>query len=447
MATEVLMPKLGLTMTEGTIVEWKKQQGDPVARGELLFAVETDKLTNYVEAEAEGTLLKILVPQGETAACKTVVAYIGAPGEAVGQTNASAVPPAAAPAAPTAQGAAAPAAKALQRPQGGYVTATPYAKRIAREKGCDIAQATATGPRGMVLARDVEAISAAPRVKLSPMAAKLAEEMGVDVAVFEGVNRIMKADVLRMAGQLPEIAPPPAEPPTAKAQDEETSEKVSGLRRSIAANMSMSWKTSPAVTYTHPVDATAMKGLRASLKDSFLQQGIRLSYNHILMMTVAKALTEFPDINASFDNNRITRHCHVNMGLAVAKGDGLIVPNLKNCETLGLAEIAKGTEAMIEATRNGKLTMDGMTGGTFTISSLGPYGVTDFSPIINQPELAILGVCDIVDTPIVRDGQVVVRPMMNLCLTADHRVIDGVMAARFLRRIVELLENPYRLLA
>ena len=168
--------------------------------------------------------------------------------------------------------------------------------------------------------------------------------------------------------------------------------KVNPLRRSIAANMTNSWHTSPRVTYTRPVEVTAMKDLRAKLKDGLKEQGIKLTYNHILMKVVAKALTEFPDVNA------------------------------------------------------GKLGMEDMTGGTFTISSLGPYGITSFSPIINQPELAILGVCDMVDTPVVRNGEIVIRTMMNLSLTADHRVIDGVMASKFLKRIAELLENPYMLL-
>ena len=448
MATEVLMPKLGLTMTEGTILEWKKKEGDPVRKGDLLFSVETDKLTNDVEADADGTLLKILVPEGETSGCKTVIAYIGAPGETVGAAPASAAVPAPAPV-PAAPAALAPSAAPKAPREGGYGTATPYAKKLAHDKGFPLGEISATGPRGMVMARDVEAFSPAPRVKLSPMAARLAEEMGVDVSVFESVNRIMKADVLGMVHHEEPAAPAPAAVSAAAPPEcaGEKPEKVSALRRSIAANMSASWSISPRVTYTHPVDATAMKQLRASLKDEFKEQGIKLTYNHILMMCTARALTEFPDVNASFRDNMITRHHHVNLGLAVAKGDGLIVPNLKNCEALGLAEIAKGTEAMIEAARTGKLTMDGMTGGTFTISSLGPYGITSFSPIINQPELAILGVCDIVDTPVVREGQVVVRPMMNLCLTADHRVIDGVMASRFLRRITELLENPCRLLA
>ena len=207
-----------------------------------------------------------------------------------------------------------------------------------------------------------------------------------------------------------------------------------------------SWQTSPRVTFTYAVDVTAMKELRARLKDSLQEQGVRLTYNHILMKVAARALTEFPDINASFADNMLTCHRHVNMGLAVARGDGLIVPNVKNADTKSLTEIARETERLIEAARSGRISMEDMTGGTFTISSLGPYGVRNFSPIINQPELAILGVCDMVDTPVARNGEIVIRPMMNLCLTADHRVVDGVMACKFMKRVVELLENPCLLL-
>ena len=449
MATEVLMPKLGLTMTEGTIEEWKFKEGDAVKAGDVLFSVATDKLTNDVECDTDGTLLKILLPEGETAACKSVIAYIGQPGEAVpGASAAPVAAPAAetAPAAAPAVAAAAPAAP-VARAAGEYVLATPYAKKLAREKGYDLAGIPGTGPNGTVVARDVESFGAGP--KTSPMAAKLAAELGVDVGKLDVQGRVMKADVLAAAdvgaAASAEAAVAPAVP--AQGSNDLPPVKVNPLRRSIAANMSASWTTSPRVTYTHPVDVTAMKELRAKLKDGLKEQGIKLTYNHILMKVVARALTEFPDINASFSNNMLTRHVHVNMGLAVAKGDGLIVPNVKNCEEKSLTQIARETEALIEATRSGKAAMEDMTGGTFTISSLGPYGITHFSPIINQPELAILGVCDMVDTPVVRDGQIVIRPMMNLCLTADHRVIDGVMASKFLKRICELLENPYLMLA
>ena len=278
-----------------------------------------------------------------------------------------------------------------------------------------------------------------------------AETIDLTMTLEELMNRlsaiqgVLKADVLAAAG-----VGAPAAAEAAACESCESNDlppvKVNPLRRSIAANMSASWTTSPRVTYTRPVDASAMKELRSRLKDTLKEQGIKLTFNHILMKVAAQTLMEFPDVNASFADNMLTRHRHANVGLAVAKGDGLIVPNVKSCDTKSLAQIAKETEALIEATRSGKLSMEDMTGGTFTISSLGPYGITSFSPIINQPELAILGVCDMVDTPVVRNGEIVIRPMMNLSLTADHRVIDGVMAAKFLKRMAELLENPYLLL-
>lgn len=452
MAQEVLMPKLGLTMTEGTIEEWKYKEGDSVKKGDILFSVATDKLTNDVEAEADGVLLKILLPEGETAPCKAVIAYIGEAGEVIAEGGASAESTAAQ--APASSAAAVPAkAPAATRDPGTPVLASPAAKKLAKEKGVDLALVAGTGPKGRITLEDVEAYLTAPKadepaaeVKTSPLAAKIAEELGVDVSKIQTDGRVMKADVLAAAGVCTAAPAAEAAPAISASDNDEPPVKVNPLRRSIAANMANSWHTSPRVTYTFAVDVTAMKALRAKLKDSLKEQGIKLTYNHILMKVVAKALMEFPDVNASFADNMLTRHKHVNMGLAVAKGDGLIVPNVKNADSKSLAEIAKETEALIEATRSGKIDMKDMTGGTFTISSLGPYGVRSFSPIINQPELAILGVCDIVDTPVVRNGEIVIRPMMNLCLTADHRVVDGVMASKFMKRVVELLENLYLLL-
>ena len=452
MAQEVLMPKLGLTMTEGTIEEWKYKEGDSVKKGDILFSVATDKLTNDVEAEVDGVLLKILLPEGEAAPCKAVIAYIGEAGEVIAAGNASTESTAAQ--APASSAAAVPAkTPAVTRDPGAPVLASPAAKKLAKEKGVDLALVAGTGPKGRITLEDVEAYLTAPKandpsaeVKTSPLAAKLAEELGVDVSKIRTDGRVMKADVLTAAGVCTAAPAAEAAPAISTGDNDEAPVKVNPLRRSIAANMSNSWHTSPRVTYTFAVDVTAMKALRAKLKDSLKEQGIKLTYNHILMKVVAKALMEFPDVNASFADNMLTRHKHVNMGLAVAKGDGLIVPNVKNADSKSLAEIAKETEALIEATRSGNIDMKDMTGGTFTISSLGPYGVRSFSPIINQPELAILGVCDIVDTPIVCNGEIVIRPMMNLCLTADHRVVDGVMASKFMKRVVELLENLYLLL-
>ena len=433
MAYEILMPKLGLTMTEGTVEEWKFREGDYVKKGDALFSVSTDKLTNDVESEAEGVLLKILLPAGETAPCKAVVGYLGQEGESV--------PGGAKPDEGTAapQTETAPAAKpAYERRSGEPVIASPAAKKLAREKHIELSLVEGTGPKGRITLEDVENFLKAEAeklpVKTSPTAAKLAAELGVDTTTLGVEGRVMKADVLAAAesagvGRVPE-------------SNELPPVRVNSLRRSIAANMLNSWHTSPRVVYTMPVDCTAMKALRAQLK----ARGAAVSYNHIIMKVAAKALTEFPDMNARFADNSLIRYRHVNMGLAVAKNDGLIVPNVKQCEEKSLSEIAQATERLIEAVRSGSITMEDSTGGTFTITNLGNYGVTYFSPIINQPELAILGVCAMADTPVVRDGEVVIRPMMNLCLSADHRVIDGVMGAAFLKRVCELLENPCLLL-
>ena len=430
MAYEILMPKLGLTMTEGTVEEWKFREGDYVKKGDALFSVSTDKLTNDVESEAEGVLLKILLPAGETAPCKAVVGYLGqeVPGGAKPDEGTAAP-----------QTETAPAAKpAYERRSGEPVIASPAAKKLAREKHIELSLVEGTGPKGRITLEDVENFLKAEAeklpVKTSPTAAKLAAELGVDTTTLGVEGRVMKADVLAAAesagvGRVPE-------------SNELPPVRVNSLRRSIAANMLNSWHTSPRVVYTMPVDCTAMKALRAQLK----ARGAAVSYNHIIMKVAAKALTEFPDMNARFADNSLIRYRHVNMGLAVAKNDGLIVPNVKQCEEKSLSEIAQATERLIEAVRSGSITMEDITGGTFTITNLGNYGVTYFSPIINQPELAILGVCAMADTPVVRDGEVVIRPMMNLCLSADHRVIDGVMGAAFLKRVCELLENPCLLL-
>ena len=187
--------------------------------------------------------------------------------------------------------------------------------------------------------------------------------------------------------------------------------------------------------------------MRTRLKPEMERTGIKISYNHILMKACAQVLMEMPDVNGSFSDNMLTHHKHANVGLAVAKGDGLIVPNVKRCDQKTLNQIADEMNKLTAKTRSGRIDMDDISGGTFTVSSLGPYGITSFSPIINQPELAILGVCDIIETPVVRNHEIVILPMMNLCLTADHRVIDGIKASKFLQRLVQILENPYLMMA
>lgn len=440
MAIEVLMPKLGLTMEEGTIEEWKVKVGDTVKKGDIIFSVSTDKMTNEIEAEDDGVVIGIVVAEGDSAPCKSVIAWLGAAGEqppaAGGAAPVAASAPAAAPAAAAPVAAAVPAA----RPAGAYVLATPYAKKLAKDKGYDLAAIAATGYDGVVVAKDVDAHVAGPHVKSSPVAAKMAAELGVDVnAIGADGQRVMKADVLAAT------AAPAAAAATA---DEDEVIKVTPMRRAIAKNMENSWHTSPRVTFTRPFDATGMKDLRKAINKALEPKGIKVSYNHIIMKVVSMCLRDYPDINGSFKDNLLTHHKHINMGLAVAQpSGGLVVPNVKDCDKKSLAEIAVEADQLAKDGKAGKLGMDAMTGGTFTITNLGNYGLTNFSPIINQPELAILGVCAMVDTPVVRDGQIVIRPMMNLCLTADHRVIDGVQASEFLQKVCEMLENPVLMLA
>lgn len=435
MAEKILMPKMGMTMTEGTVEEWKVKEGDTVKTGDILFTASTDKITNDVESQHDGTILKIIVPEGTTVDVYSVVAYIGAAGESIpDEENASPTP---AENEPSAEPSGASGPSAGSSPASDQVKASPAAKKLAREKGIDLSLVTGTGPNGKIKIEDVEQyLEAGP--KASPAAVKAAADLGVDLnGAGSPGKRIMKADVEAAAHSAPPEEDDNDLPP----------KKVDPLRRSIAKNMTESWHISPRVTYTRPVDMTEAKEMRRRLKDAMGNQGLKITYNHILMKVCARVLMEIPDVNGSFSDNMLTHHRHANVGLAVAKGDGLIVPNVKRCEEKSLTEISREMDALIRKTRNGDVALEDITGGTFTISSLGPYGITSFSPIINQPELAILGVCDIVDTPVVRNGEIVIRPIMNLSLTADHRVIDGVKASRFLQRVAEILENPYLLMS
>ncbi|MBR4550393.1 MAG: 2-oxo acid dehydrogenase subunit E2 [Oscillospiraceae bacterium] len=440
MATELLMPKLGLTMTEGTIDEWKKKVGDSVQKGEILYSVATDKLTNDVEAEEDGVLLKIVVPEGETVPCKTLVGWLGAPGEAVPDGS---VPAAASAPAAEAPAAAAPAAAAAApvREAGAYVPATPYAKKLAKEKGFDLGQVPATGYKGVVVARDVlgftpaAAAPAAPAVKASPLAAKVAADLGIDLSMVNAHGRVLAQDILAYLESSRE-----------KVADEPAREEVkpmSGMRKAIAKNMLASVQTSPTVTFNLGIDMSEMKRYREQLK----AKEIKVSYTDLLVKFVAKALTEFPLLNCSVEDNKIIYKHYVNMGVAVALDNGLLVPNIQDADKKSLTEISAEVKELAKLAREGKLPPEKLRGGTFTITNLGMYGIESFTPIINQPEVAILGVNTMEDKVVVRNGEMVIRPIMNLSLTADHRVVDGSVAAQFLQRVKSLMENPALMLA
>ena len=430
MATELLMPKLGLTMTEGTIDEWKKKVGEPVAKGEIIYSVATDKLTNDVEADVDGILLAIAVPEGETVPCKTVVGWVGAAGEAVPSAGAApAETKAAAESSPAAAVQTDAAAGKTARPAGQYVPATPYAKKLAREKGIDLAAVPATGYRGVVVSRDVEGFvpaaasaAGAAAVKASPLAEKVAADLGIDLADVKAAHgRVLAEDLLRYIAATREKA------------DGETDD----------ARMQNSHMTSPTVTFNLGIDMTEMKHYREQLK----AKEIKVSYTDLLVKFVAKALTEFPLLNCSVQDNKIIYKHYVNMGVAVALDNGLVVPNIVDADKKSLTEISAEVKEMARLAREGKLPPEKLSGGTFTITNLGMYGIESFSPIINQPEVAILGVNTMEDKVVVRNGEICIRPIMNLSLTADHRVVDGSVAAQFLQRVKSLMENPALILA
>ena len=441
MAKVVVMPKLGLTMTEGTVSKWLKKVGDAVKEGEPLFEVETDKLTNTIEASASGVLRHLFVEEGTTVPVLDKVAIIAEASEDIGGLLGGAAP-AAAPEAPAA--AAAPAAAPAAKKAGGRVIASPAAKKLAKEKGIDLALVTGTGPGGRVTEDDVKnwkpapaapAAEEAPKVKASPLAAAVAKDLGLDLEKIGAKDRVLAEDILRYLESTRE-----------KAADEPPREEtvpMNGMRKAIARNMLNSHMTSPTVTANLSVDMSAMKAYREQLKS----KDIKVSYTDLLVKFIAKALTEFPLLNCSVVDNKIVYKHYVNMGVAVALDNGLLVPNVPDADKKSLTQISAEIKELAKLAREGGLPMEKLQGGTFTITNLGMYGIESFTPIINQPEVAILGVTTMEDRAVVRGGEIVIRPMMTLSLTFDHRVVDGSVAAEFLQRVKNLLENPALMLA
>ena len=441
MAKEVVMPKLGLTMTEGTVSKWLKKVGDEVKEGEPLFEVETDKLTNTIEASASGVLRHIFVEEGTTVPLFGKLAIIAAADEDISALLGGAAPasPAQAP-----EAAAAPAPAAPARAPGERIVAAPAAKKLAKELGIDLALVAGTGPNGRITLEDVKnykpapaapAVEEAPKTKASPLAAAVAKDLGIDLEKIGAKDRVLAEDILRYLESTRE-----------KAAEEAPREEVvpmNGMRKAIAKNMLNSHMTSPTVTANLSVDMSSMKAYREQLK----AKEIKVSYTDLLVKFIAKALTEFPLLNCSVEDNKIIYKHYVNMGVAVALDNGLVVPNVTDADKKSLTEISAEIKELAKLAREGGLPMEKLRGGTFTITNLGMYGIESFTPIINQPEVAILGVTTMEDRAVVRNGEIVIRPMMTLSLTFDHRVVDGSVAAEFLQRVKALLENPALMLA
>lgn len=418
MAFEVVMPQMGAEMKEGTILRWLKKEGDPVERGEIIAEIETDKANVEIEAFEGGVFRKALANEGDTVPVGTVIAIIGAPDEdisaymgAAPQPRAAQAPAASAPEAerPAAAVAEAPAAPAAPPPpRDGRVRASPLARRLAQELGIDLTQIRGTGPDGRIVRRDVEAFAArraeAPAPETTP------------------------------------AAPPP--PPAAGVEVV----PMSRMRQAIARNMAASKREAPHYYLTLDVDMTEAQRVRAEI-NAFTDEAGRVTVNDLIVKAVSRALEAHPIFNSWFVDGEIRRHGAINVCIAIALDDGLIAPALLDVARKSLGQIARESRSLAERARQGTLRSEELTAGTFTVTNLGAYGVETLIGIIQPPQTAILGVGTITPKPVVRDGEIVVREIMKLALSADHRVTDGAQGARFLADIARFLERPLSLVA
>jgi pyruvate dehydrogenase E2 component (dihydrolipoamide acetyltransferase) len=393
MATEIKLPRLGQGMESGTIVKWLKSEGESVEKGEPLYELDTDKVTQEVEADASGVLLKIAVEEGEVEVGKTI-AVIGEQGEevSISENGASAAEPArvAAPAredVPAVQDSG-----PVQKERGGRIKASPLARRIAKERGVDLAQLRGTGPDGRIVAEDVErAATAAPAVS-----------------------------AVQDSGQV-------------------ETRQLTSVRKTIARRLTQAWEA-PVFQLVVSADMTQALALVERLRE--LHPDERPTVTDVLTRTTAAALMRHRDVNAHYVDGEIQIHPVANVGIAVAAPQGLIVPVIRNADRLTIAEIARARADLVQRTRDNKLKQDDLDAGTFTISNLGMFGIEQFVAVLNPPQVAILAVGSSEERVVVRDGGFSAVPLMTMTLTCDHRAIDGAVGADFLRTLKQLVESP-----
>ncbi|HEY3993144.1 MAG TPA: dihydrolipoamide acetyltransferase family protein [Ktedonobacteraceae bacterium] len=434
----VEMPKMGDTMEEGKILHWIKREGDEVKKGESLAEVETDKVNIEIEAFASGILRKIVIAEGESAPIGAPIAYIGAadealPGEAGGNdsngksTNGKAkkgqekpaVRGSVAPTASAPSAVAAPTAASLTLPSAepaGRVFISPLARRLAEEHNIDYRQLRGTGPNGRIIKLDVQSALQQAPAAVAP---------AITAAPFTMEPQPASID----AGEVVEIP-------------------LTTMRRTIAKRLAQSMQSAPHFYVTSVIDTGKLGELRKQINEYAATDPnpIKVSFNDLIIKAVAVALLRMPQVNVSFAEDRLIQKKQVHIGVAVALEQGLIVPVLHNADTRGILDIAREAKRLADAARNNKLKPEDLSGGTFTISNLGGFGVDSFTAVINPPESAILAVGTITPTPAVVDGQVVVRDRMKVTLSSDHRALDGAVAARFLQELKRLLEEPFGLL-
>lgn len=437
MAVNATMPKWGLTMKAGKVTKWHKSEGDTIQKGEPFFEVETEKITNVVEALAGGVVFQIVVPAGTTVPVGTIVAVIAEPGEQPEriegiQTGEVIEEEAPAPGRP----APAPAGKPAEKK---FVPATPAARRLAKELGVDLAFVEGSGPKGRITEADVKRFheEGPPAAKATPLAAEMIRQVGLDIAAIEGTGeggKITKDDVQRSLDlkERGEVSTPVKSIP------------FSGMRRSIAENMHASLHNTAQLTMFTEVDVTEMIRFRDMVREEYKKDDtVRISDNDIIILATSRALKHHPIMNSTLIGEEILLHDSVHMGIAVALPEGLIVPVLRDADKKGLLEIASGARELARKAREGTLTVDEVTGGTFTISNVSMFEVDGLTPILKSPETGILGIGRIKAKPAVYNGEIVSRSMMFLNLTFDHQVVDGAPASEFLQTVARYLEDPY----
>jgi pyruvate dehydrogenase E2 component (dihydrolipoamide acetyltransferase) len=414
MVFELVMPKFGMTMKTAKVIQWLKAEGEPVEKDETVLVAENEKFTNDVQSLGTGTLLRKVAQVGEEYAIGDVLAYLGDPGEKV----------------PAPGGAAGTGTASVAR------GASPEAA-VASTAGSAAAGSAGSGGRTRVIA--------------SPLAKKLASQLGIDISRVQGKGtggRVEKADVEAYAAeQAASGAGQGAANPTESLPDDYTVIPYTGMRRAVGENMLQAWTSIPMVTHHVDADAGELLELREKLNAGVKDKDGRISVNDLLMKLTAAALVQAPVMNATFESGEIRAHKHIHLGMAVALENGLIVPVIRRAEQKSLLEISREARELAAKARSGRLTYDDTADGTFTVSNLGGYGSVDFfTPIINPPQAAILGVGRIRETAVPAEGELRVRPMLALSLTYDHRVMDGAAAAEFMRILIGFISRPFRTL-
>jgi len=483
MAKTLELPALGNSMEEGTITQWFKAEGEAVAKGEALYEVMTDKVNMEVESPEAGVLRKILAAVDATVPVNDPVAILGTADEDISALLGGSAPVPTAEAgqigkeaevtSPTMEDDVAEArVNSVGSPsiggEGGRIFASPRARRYADEYKVDIAQfaGRGTGVDGRIVEADVVAFyeeqqaqekaaeKAAPRV--SPLAQRVASEHGVSVESVQGTGhggKVTQEDVKRSVAPQPAASSPL---PTGEGGVQrregaggQTVVTLRGMRKMVADAVARSAQTAPHVTLTLPVDMTEATRFRQQVLPAIEKShGVRVSFTDIIAKAAARALQDHPYLNSTLVKDEITLHQSVHLGIAVSLGaDGLIVPVVKDAQAKSLGEFSRALKDLAARAKSGSLASDEVTGGTFSLTNLGTFGVTQFNPIIVPPQTAILGVCAIADTVVAVAGQSQVRPLMNLCLSFDHRVVDGAPAAAFLAQLKETLEQPYLMFA